>query len=295
MSMPQSFSFGLLGYPLGHSRSPLIHAAALEALGLEGRYQLFQTKDEKEIPGLVEQLRTGLLHGLNVTVPYKTSIIGLMDVVSDSARSIGAVNTISNRDMEIVGENTDAGGFLADLDRLAWFPEIDRPRHALILGAGGAGRAVAYALMEKGWRVTVAARRLEQAHTLVNSFTEGEAIKHEVSRLDCIHLSQQELAAMPNSPDLIVNTTPLGMHPHQDASPWPENLVLPARSAVYDVVYNPVDTRFTRLAKSAGLRAESGLGMLVEQAALSFEIWTGLTAPRAEMHAALFSNNPGVI
>lgn len=293
--MPQRFSFGLLGYPLGHSLSPLIHAAALEALGLEGQYQLFQTKDKQEIPGLVEQLRTGLLHGLNVTIPYKTSIVELMDVVSNSARSIGAVNTISYRDMEIVGDNTDADGFLADLDRLAWFPEIDSPRHALILGAGGSGRAVAYALVENGWRVTVAARRLEQAQKLVKSLNQGEAIKQDVSRLDCIRLSQQELAAMRSSPNLIVNTTPLGMHPHQDASPWPENLVLPAQSAVYDLVYNPIETRLTHMAKSAGLRAESGLGMLVEQAALSFEIWTGLTAPRAEMHAALSANNPGVI
>ena len=162
MSMPQSFSFGLLGYPLGHSRSPLIHAAALEALGLEGRYQLFQTKDEKEIPGLVEQLRTGLLHGLNVTVPYKTSIIGLMDVVSDSARSIGAVNTISNRDMEIVGENTDAGGFLADLDRLAWFPEIDRPRHALILGAGGCIVPIIEKLRLEGKTIIMIEHRLKE-------------------------------------------------------------------------------------------------------------------------------------
>jgi shikimate dehydrogenase len=293
--MPQRFSFGLLGYPLGHSLSPLIHAAALEALGLEGQYYLFQTKDEKEIPDLLEQLRTGLLHGLNVTIPHKTSMIELMDVVSESARSIGAVNTIAYRDMEIVGENTDADGFLADLDRLAWFPEIDSPRHALILGAGGAGRAVVYALMEKGWRITVAARRLEQAQKLVKSLNQGDAIRAEVSRLNCIRLSPQELAAVQSSPDLIVNTTPLGMHPHQDASPWPEKLTLPAQSAVYDLVYNPVDTRLKRMAKAAGLRAESGSGMLVEQAALSFEIWTGLTAPRAEMHAALSANNPGVI
>jgi shikimate dehydrogenase len=107
--------------------------------------------------------------------------------------------------------------------------------------------------------------------------------------IEAIHLDRESLSKIEPSPDLIVNTTPLGMYPQDDTSPWPAGVPFPAGTAVYDLVYNPAETEFARMARAAGLRAASGVGMLVEQAALSFQSWTGFTAPRSEMHAALDS------
>jgi shikimate dehydrogenase len=291
--MPQKYSFGLLGYPLGHSLSPLIHAAALQALGLQGDYRLYPVAHEKNLPELLNQLREGVLQGLNVTIPYKRSVIDFMDVLTSTARSIGAINTISYRQNQMIGENTDAGGFLADLRRFGWFSEGNKLQQALILGAGGSARAVAYALYQQGWQLTIAARRIDQAEKLVKSLANLASRKESQNSAEAIQLDRASLFNLKYSPDLIVNTTPLGMSPHDNASPWPHDLALPSQAAVYDLVYNPVETDFTHAAMEAGLRAASGIGMLVEQAALSFEIWTGLPAPRAEMHASLAAYTTG--
>jgi len=292
--MPEKYSFGLLGYPLGHSLSPKIHAAALNAHNLQGEYKLFPIKDEADLPGLIDLLREGRLHGLNVTIPYKSTLINFLDDLTPTARSIGAVNTISRQRNHLIGENTDAGGFLADLGRLDWFPDTDQRRHALLLGAGGSARAVAYALGKRGWQLTVAARRLEQAEQLVRSLSGVKSGERAQLLAECIPFDREALSAVQHTPDLIINTTPLGMSPYDDVSPWPGDLAIPPQAAVYDLVYNPFDTQFTRNAGAAGLRAASGIGMLVEQAALSFEIWTGLPAPRAEMHASIAAHGTGV-
>jgi shikimate dehydrogenase len=145
---------------------------------------------------------------------------------------------------------------------------------ALVLGAGGSARAVVYALLAGGWNVTVAARRLDQAQALAAQFNQNPI---RVVRLDEAHLRLEHAA------DLIVNTTPSGMHPHSSTSPWPEEIPLPQQAAVYDLVYNPFQTKLIETALASGLPACSGLGMLVEQAALSFERWTNHTADRAAM------------
>ena len=291
--MTDNYSFGLLGYPLGHSLSPLIHAAARQAHNLGGEYRLFPLKDKQRIPELIDRLREGTLQGLNVTIPYKSNVIEFMDELTPTARSIGAVNTISYQRNRVIGENTDAGGFLADLARLGWFPESDRQRQALILGSGGSARAVAYALYQDGWQLTIAGRRLEQAEQLVGSLQKVKPGAGGRFGVASVLLNLEGLASIQHSPDMIVNTTPLGMSPYKDRCPWPADLALPPQAAVYDLVYNPVDTEFTRTASAAGLQAASGIGMLVEQAALSFEIWTGLAAPRDDMLASLSANSTG--
>lgn len=291
--MPERYSFGLLGYPLEHSLSPLIHATALQAHGLRGEYRLFPVKDERGIPKLIKQLREGSLHGLNVTIPYKSSVIELMDELTPTARTIGAVNTISLQGNKVIGENTDASGFLADLGGLDWFPEPDNTRHALILGAGGSARAIAYALFKEKWRLIIAARRHGQGEKLAQSLATIHSAEEGQMSAEGIHWDHEALSEITPAPHLIVNTTPLGMSPYEHESPWPADLALPPNAAVYDLVYNPVETQFTRAARAAGLRAASGIGMLVEQAALSFEIWTGLPAPRQEMHAALAAHSTG--
>jgi shikimate dehydrogenase len=279
--MPEVFSLGLVGYPLGHSISPALHGAALRAAGLEGKYRPFEIpplpQGSAALADLLEAMRRSELHGLNVTIPHKQSLFPYLNDCTPAARKIGAVNVVFCQEGRLMGDNSDADGFKRDLERV--LAEADRVAvgRALVLGAGGSARAVVYALQQAGWVVTVAARRIEQAQSLAEAFMDGETT--------AVGLDANGLRSAGNV-DLIVNTTPIGMHPHPAESPWPAELPLPARAVVYDLVYNPSSTRLVRAAREAGLPAASGLGMLVEQAALSFERWTGHCADRQAMTQA---------
>jgi shikimate dehydrogenase len=274
MQRPSTFDFrlGLVGYPLSHSLSPKIHAAALDACGLQGDYSLFpiHPEDKQALKDLLTRVRAGDLHGLNVTIPHKQNVIGLMDELTPTAEAIGAVNTIYLRNNKLIGDNTDAQGFLTDMKRVFDYSSFILEPSSLVLGAGGSARAVVYALANDGWNVTLAARRLEQAQQLANSFT-----NHEL-RITTFNLQYLTF-------DLIVNATPLGMTPSIESSPLPENTVLSKSTFVYDLVYNPRETKLVKSARAQGLNATTGLGMLIEQAALSFEIWTGYTPPRDQL------------
>lgn len=268
------FTLGLTGYPLAHSLSPRIHAAALAACGLEGTYSLFPIPPERPeaLAELLGRVRQGEIHGLNVTIPHKQAVLPLLDDLTETARAIGAVNTIFLRAGRLIGENTDAPGFFSDLVRFLRQAGRDLPPAALVLGAGGSARAVVYALCRAGVRVTLLARRLEQAQQLAAAFPPCTVHAAAFSQL-------ASLAVSSSAPLLLVNTTPLGMSPHVETSPWPEDLPLPAGALVYDLVYNPRQTRLARQARAAGLPAETGLGMLIAQAALAFQTWTGCQPP----------------
>jgi shikimate dehydrogenase len=232
--MPERVTFGLLGYPLGHSLSPLIHTAAMEAHGLLGEYRLFPVKDEQEMPSLIQKIREGNLQGLNVTIPYKRDVMPLMDELTPTARIIGAVNTISLQRKGVTGENTDAGGFLADLERLGWFSKGVGSNHALILGAGGSARAIAFGLYNNQWRLTIAARRQDQAEKLASELSAGISGGDERMLATALRWEKAALGEISSSYDLVVNATPVGMHPSVDANPWPEDFPLPEQTAVYD-------------------------------------------------------------
>lgn len=292
--MVESFSLGIVGFPVDHSLSPRIHTAALMDLGLKGEYDLHPIPPlpdgEQALNNLLDRVRQGDLDGLNVTIPHKQSVLTRLDALAATAQAIGAVNTISRKEDRLVGDNTDSPGFLADLNRLGWSVLKDDNLHALVVGAGGSARAVTYALARAGWNVTVAARQLESAQDL------AEAIQFTVGRtrpvggrdpITAIHLDKPALNILTPSPHLIINATPLGMHPYEDQCPWPLEVPFPPEAAVYDLVYNPPETCLMKAAREAGLRASNGLGMLIEQAALSFTIWTGRTAPRDAMMAAV--------
>jgi shikimate dehydrogenase len=276
--MPSIFRLGLIGYPLGHSLSPKIHTAALAACGLIGAYSLFPIAPD-DIPGLqalFARLRAGELHGLNVTIPHKQNVIPLLDDLTETAQSIGAVNTVSLRKGRLIGDNTDARGFLSDLNNFLDASSFTTRHSSLVIGAGGSARAVVYALASSGWKVTIAARRPEQAENLT------ESMQTACGQIESISLN----AVAGWRGDLLVNTTPLGMAPAIETCPWPENTPLPDGAAVYDLVYNPRETRLVREARAAGLPAITGLGMLVEQAALAFETWTGCRPPRTVLRQA---------
>jgi shikimate dehydrogenase len=287
---------GLLGWPLEHSLSPVLHSTFLASSGLNGQYKLFPlpsgTGEEQGLKSLFHSLRSGKLLGLNVTIPYKQTVIPLLDELSSSARRIGAVNTISLNQNRLYGDNTDGLGFLTDLTQtLSLNSAPSTPETALVIGAGGSARAVVEALSTAGWLVTIAARRIDQAQFLMLDLSESVP-----KPIKAIHLDPRSLAMQ--SPRLIVNTTPVGMYPNHEASPWPGEIPFPIHASLYDLVYNPVETALVRQARQAGLTATSGIGMLVEQAALSFQIWTGLLVTQPVKDLArqfamdLLSNNP---
>lgn len=274
---------GLIGYPLGHSVSPMLHEAALKSAGLSGEYRLYPIQpgpeDSQPLTSLIDDMRAGALAGLNVTIPHKRRILDFVDDLDMIARSVGAVNTLVMREGHLVGENTDVPGFLHDLKGLRWSPEGT----AVLLGAGGSARAVAYALVSSGWDVVVAARRKEQADQLAE---EIGSVCHAFMKIHGIEFTPQSLKEAAGKNALVVNATPSGMHPKVKECPWPENIPLPAGGAVYDLVYNPAETKLSRLARVSGVPVLTGAGMLVAQAALSFHAWTGYEPPFTIMQKA---------
>jgi shikimate dehydrogenase len=260
--------FGLIGYPLNHTLSPRLHQAALRACDLQGEYSLYPvpTDDSASLVNLLNSLRAGELTGLNVTIPYKQTVIRFLDELTPVASAISAVNTLYLKDGRLVGDNTDAPAFLADLAQF-----INNPQSSIVLGAGGAAHAVVYALRSCGCEVTVLARRVKQAHALAKRFANIKAMELNLRRL-------RDAKAQ-----LIVNATPVGMFPEIDRSPWLAEASFPETAAIYDLIYNPYETLLVKQARAAGLKAITGLGMLIEQAALAFELWTGYKIQRGVM------------
>ena len=279
------YRLGLIGYPVSHSLSPKIQNAALRARGLEGDYSLFPIAqdDMQGLKELLDRVRTGEITGLNVTIPHKQNVIPFMDVLTPTAKAIGAVNIIYMRENKLIGDNTDAGGFLSDLRKfLTTEPQRHGDSNALVLGAGGSARAVVYALASDGWKVSIAARRIEQSRQLASTLPNSQLLITNFENL------QSPISSLL----LLVNTTPLGMTPNIDRSPLPENISLSPHTKIYDLVYNPRETKLVRDARAQGCQATTGLGMLIEQAALGFELWTGFDPSREIMRASIqqFSN-----
>ena len=256
-----------------------MHNAAFANLGLNWVYLPLPVPPE-QVETAVRGLPALGFRGANVTVPHKQAVMPFLDEIEAGAKAIGAVNTIVvGADGRLSGYNTDWSGFLADLAALA-VPA--RGRDCLILGAGGSARAVTYALGQAGGRARVLARRPSQAERLVEDlrpYTSASLTAHPLADLSALIPSLTR--------PLIVNATPLGMTPREETSPWPENCPFPSGAFVYDLVYNPRQTRLMRQAQAAGGRAANGLGMLVRQGAAAFRLWTGVEPPLAVMQNAL--------
>ncbi len=279
------YRLGLVGYPLEHSLSPVLHHAALEGLGLHGEYRLYPIPPEQAedaLPRLLDALRRGELHGLNVTLPYKQRVLAWLDRLAPEAQVCAAVNTLVRHEGTLQGHNTDAPGFWHDLQHR--LPQVTQGTWCgLVLGAGGAARAVVYALLRQGWTVHVVARRLAQAQDLVHTFHNYGWTGLQAHPWETL-LDPQRPWWQGNASVLVVNATPVGMHPHTQHSPWPQDAPWPP-GAAYDLVYNPRTTRFVQQAREAGLPAVAGLGMLVAQAAYAFHLWTG--APTQRVYALM--------
>lgn len=257
---------GLLGWPVGHSVSPAMHHAAFAALGLDWSYDLLPVPPDSLESEVTRLVSTAGYRGLNVTIPHKRAILNHPLVASRSPAvvALGAANTlVLQPDGSLYADNTDWRGFAADV--AAHGIQV-RGARCLVLGTGGSARAVVYALARGG----------AAAVTSVSRSPDG--------RQDTVGYT--DLPALVPTADLIVNCTPVGMSPHVDHSLWPDDIPFPANVALYDLVYNPPVTRLMLQATQAGARAIGGLGMLVWQGALAFELWTGQSPPVEVMYQA---------
>ncbi len=256
--------YGVFGDPVAHSLSPAMHNAAFAALGVNSVYLAFGSP---EIAPCTAAMRTLGFGGASVTIPHKVAIMPLLDEIDASARRIGAVNTVVNRGGRLLGSNTDAHGAL---QALRAHTEITG-RTAVVVGAGGAARAVAFGLKDAGGRVTVVNR----------SAARGEALAQRVGA-DFRPLAE----AVGLSCEILVNTTPIGMARFGDALPVPAALLQPGM-VVMDIVYTPLKTPLLAAAAARGCRTIPGTAMFVLQGARQFELWTGRSAPTEVMTAAV--------
>jgi shikimate dehydrogenase len=279
---------GLIGFPVAHSKSPLMQGAAFKQAGLDWVYELWHTLHD-EVAARVQMIREhDDIAGANVTVPHKLNVMPYLDDISPHAQAIGAVNTIVKTPTpalrasssngaggtKLRGDNTDWIGFLNDVQ---WHGvDVTTPNHALVLGAGGSARAVVYALLHNGWDVTIVNRNPAKAMNLAGDMR--KIFEHTQRGNDGIYFARELNDYITGAHALVVNCTSAGMEPHDDTSPWPAELPFPQNAVLYDLVYKPRVTKLMRQAEASGARAIGGIGMLAEQGAVAFELWTGVAA-----------------
>ena len=275
-----SDAYAVIGWPLGHTLSPVMHQAALDELGLDATYTALPTPPGTESDRF-QDVRAGKLAGLNVTIPHKLAAFRAMDRLTPAAERTGAVNTVIRDGPNLLGDNTDPYGFIEALRQFGGFDPAGTS--AVVLGAGGAARAAVIALLDSGARKIVVANRTElRAHELVKDLGPAGSTPIQAYGLDDTRL-RRDLA----NAQLLVNTTSVGMSggPDPSASPAPPEWLHP-NLFVYDIVYRPAVTPLLAAAQACGAPTLGGLEMLVMQGAASLEQWTGRTAPARTMLAA---------
>ncbi|MGQ9499298.1 MAG: shikimate dehydrogenase [Dissulfurimicrobium sp.] len=256
--------FGIIGHPTVHSLSPAMHNAAFRALGLNAVYLAFDVTD---LDAALAGIRGLDIKGVSVTIPHKEAVLRFLDEIDPVAHRIGAVNTIVNRSGRLFGMNTDYIGALSAIEEV--IPV--RGRKVLVLGAGGAARAVCAGLADRGAAVHVANRTPERAKALAEAF---DLTWSGFERLKDIEA------------DILINTTSIGMYPDYNETPIEKGLLM-SFEVVMDIVYSPLKTRLLKEAGDAGCKTINGLKMLLYQAEAQFELWTGQKAPRDAMKEAL--------
>ncbi len=282
---------GIFGCPVGHSSSPAMHNAAYNYLGLNWVYIPFQV-ESKNLPAAIEGIRALGMVGINVTVPHKQEALKLVDLLTPAARIIGAVNTIINLDGVLLGDNTDGQGFIEALEQETGFLPKDGP--ALILGAGGAARAVSVALaLNNAPEIIISNRTLDKAVAIADLIRDNTECRSSIiSWPGAGGISANTMVDWEKVLDrtsLIVQTTSLGMGENKDYPfPFPYQL-LGDKHTVIDLVYNPSVTGFMEKCGSYGAKVDNGLGMLLYQGALSFKLWTKEEAPLEVMKKTLSS------
>lgn len=257
---------GVIGWPIKHSRSPLIHSYWLKQLGIEGRYEKIAVEPEN-LPAFISTLSANDFQGINVTIPHKEAVLALADKQTDEAKTIGAANTLWFEQGQLIAGNTDGYGFLTHLKNSAEHWQQAKP--AMVLGAGGAARAIIYALIgENVPEIILTNRTRSRAEELASHF-QNHVRQGQLTICDWEE-KEEEIYKI----GLLVNTTSLGMSGNQ---PLEIDLTrLPAYCICYDIVYTPLETNLLRKARARGLVGVDGLGMLIHQAAPGFEKWFGI-------------------
>lgn len=264
---------GIIGWPVAHSVSPAMHNAAFEALGMDWRYERWPTPEEA-IERRVTGLRAAELAGANVTIPHKQAVVPFLDEIVEAAGVVGAVNTIVATDGQLVGYNTDVAGIQWALAQNHVAPA---GWHVVMLGAGGAAHAALYAMHDlEVASITVFNRTPERASDLITD------LKPHLKGIGLASASLSDVSRLEGAlmrGDLLINATSVGLHPNVAQSPLPDQVDLPEHVVVFDMVYNPQQTRLLRQAEVLGARTIGGLDMLVGQGAEAFKLWTGRTPP----------------
>lgn len=268
----------LIGYPLKHSISPSFQQAALDYYKLDIRYEGWEIEPD-DLASAVNRLRQPRNLGANITVPHKESALGLLDSSDDFSALVGAVNTVVNHGGRLEGFNTDGHGFLKALFEDAGFQPTDK--RVVILGAGGAARAVAFTLLnQKVSTLVIANRSLTKAQNLAGALIKRAEDKNIKTEIYPVPLPGENIGKAIADSQLIVNCTTVGMkHSSSEGKSLLTPDIIPRGALVYDLVYNPSQTPLLTAAKAAGARTIGGLAMLVYQGAASFEQWTGREAP----------------
>ncbi len=263
---------GIIGHPIAHTLSPAMHTAAFDELRIPFTYGVFDVIDEF-LPALLASLRKNEFAGVNITIPHKERVIGLLDSVKDDAATIGAVNTIVNLNGKLTGYNTDIAGIQKALEP---FGERIRSGSVLVLGAGGGARAAVYAISRNfsPSSVRLYNRTISRAEAIVNEFKKifpGVAFENvaDVKRIPAVAADSV----------LIVNTTSVGMTPNNGTSPFSPAIRFSNQQIIFDIIYTPIETEFLRRAKSDGAQTINGVEMFVHQGAKAFELWTGERFP----------------
>lgn len=268
---------GVMGWPVGHSRSPLMHAAAIAKAGIDYAYVAFPVRPENVVEA-VRGLRALGFRGCNVTIPHKEAVVACIDELTPTAQRAGAVNTIVvEDDGRLVGHNTDVAGAMDAVQQETG--AVAEGRHVLVLGGGGAARAAACGAAERrASKVTIVNRTVEKAQRIADEFA---ARFPETKFRATSEIRAHNLADVA----IVLQVTSLGMKP---GDPLPvDPALLPADCVALEAVYAPLETEWLKACRARGLRTVDGLAMLVAQGALSFEMWTGVPADRAAMRAAI--------
>ena len=271
----------VMGHPVAHSFSPPMQNAAIGALGLDLCYVAFRVRPE-DVGAALAGMRALNLLGINVTVPHKEAVLPYLDEISEEARRVGAVNTIHHVDGRLVGYNTDVYGILTSLRETAGLDAL--PETVAVLGASGAARGVVYGLATRREvrRIRIFNRTIEKAERLAEEMSAWTD-----ATLEGLPLEDRALQVGLKDAGLVINATSVGMSPRPDESPLGDSAALHPGLTVYDIVFNPRETRLLQQAKAAGARAVGGIEMLVYQGAKAFEIWTGVYPPVEIMKAAV--------
>ncbi|MEM2559931.1 MAG: shikimate dehydrogenase [Candidatus Bathyarchaeia archaeon] len=267
----------LIGYPIEHSLSPIMHNAAFQHLGLDYVYVAFSVPHER-LGEAISGIRGLSIHGVNVTMPHKINVIKHLDGLDESAKLAGSVNTILNMNGGLVGYTTDG---LGALNALKYAGSDPLRKKIVILGAGGASRSISFTLAKYARELVILNRTLRRAEELVGD------LRRIFGPVDIRAgpLSERVLEDELKDADILINASSVGMRPNDNETPVKKEL-LHGNLTVFDIVYEPLETRLLREARSVGAKTIDGLSMLVHQGALSFEIWTGVRAPVEVMREA---------